>query len=105
MPITAEQLKFAKEFHTRVRKLVRSGKDPWDIFLGMHEHARRFYELIDAVGNQEMLRLAKRYDGIWCYVHILGRIADGIERTHDAVFTRGQGDIGKITPAAGRVPR
>lgn len=76
---TAEQLKFAKDFHARVRKLDRSGKDPWDIFLGMHDRARGFYELLEAVGHRKMLELAKRYSGIWYYVHILGRIADAID--------------------------
>ena len=45
----------------------------------MHGQARRFYEPMEAVGDQEMLKLAERYDGIWCYVHILGRIADGLD--------------------------
>jgi hypothetical protein len=100
MPVTAKQLKFAKDFHARVQQLRRKGDDPWDIFRGMHDQARRFYKLIDAVGNHEMLRLATRYNGIWYYVHILARIAVGSERTLEAVFTRGQGDMGRITPSS-----
>ena len=70
---------FPRHFAARVQKLRRTGKDPWDIFLKMHGQARRFYEPMEAVGHQEMLKLAERYDGIWCYVHILGRIADGLD--------------------------
>ena len=62
-----------------MQKLDRERKSPWDIFLGMHDDARRFQELVDTVGQYEMLKLAKRYNGIWYYVYILARIADGID--------------------------
>ena len=80
MPITAEQLKFARDFHARVRKLDRSGKDPSGIFSwACMIMPAGFTNLMNAVGHREMLDLAKRYSGIWYYVHILGRMADGID--------------------------
>jgi hypothetical protein len=79
MSLTADQRRIAAKIDTRVRKLMRAGKDHMAIMVAMADHMPAFHQLLSAAQPGDIDQLAREFSGFYRYAKIIESLAAGIQ--------------------------